>query len=412
MAGNDKLKVTILSGFLGSGKTTLLQHLLQSNHGLKIAVIVQDMASINIDAGRIRRVNEEAKMIELQNGCICCSLREELLVEVKKIAEQKEFDYLLVESTGMAEPLHVAEAFTFEILYDPLQNKFGILSDIAQLDCMVTVVDVKQFFDYFLENEDTLEKWSESEDEGKVNFHYDNMYLLCTLIMNQIEFANIILLNKTDLVSEEEIEKVHEFVKSLNTEATIFRTQYCNVESRHVINTGIFDFQEAQGHTAWLKELRGKYVAKSRKYGMNSFIYEYHRPFSNSRLYRLFESKKLQEAGLIRSKGALWLDSSYHRAIDFDICGVSTEVQRNSWHPHKFTQARTNNILRELSGQNCDRRHEIVIIGRDMEKSKIKSLFSQCLITDEELSESKSFTSSMGNHSSGKESSKEPSVMA
>jgi len=406
--GFKKLPVTVLSGFLGSGKTTLLKHLLESNHGMKIAMIVQDMASINIDADRIRVIKNEdkkgllGKMVQLQNGCICCSLREDLVVEIKKLAEEQDFDYLLIESTGVAEPMHVAEAFTFGELdlqehgstkeESKQQEDDGALSDIVRLDCMVTVMDVKQFFDYLQEDEDAHEKWGEDEEQRRP---------VCALLIDQLEFADVILLNKTDLVSKEQLEKVEAVVSKLNPGARILKTLYSKADPKNFINTGLFDFQKASLSAGWLKELREETpMARNPQYGITSFIYRRRRPFNAERLAALLFSDTLMSEGVIRSKGSLWLDCSYDMITEFDISGASVDVQCSylwfaelrekvpeEWE--KLPEDSKESILADFKGKHGDRRTELVMIGIGMNESKIRGILDQCFVTDKELEQGK-----------------------
>jgi len=402
-----KLPVTVLSGFLGSGKTTLLKHLLESNHGLKIALIVQDMASINIDADRIRIVKEENKMVQLQNGCICCSLREDLLVEISALAAEQKFDYLIIEGTGVSEPMHVAETFTYGSLHEHGHTEegdcepedddqpFKVLSDVSRLDTMVTVMDVKQFFDYLVDDSDVTQKWTREstgeDDEGKT---------VCTLMIDQIEFADVILLNKIDLVTKDELEKIRALVHKLNPVAKILETTYSKVDPKLLINTGLFDFEKAHMHAGWLKELRGEHVPPTKKYGISSFIYACRRQFSAERLADLFLSDTLMKEGVIRAKGVLWLDCSYETIVEFDICGASTEVTaQSSW----FAEIRKNSpeewwalgpdvqekILEDFKGPEGDRRQEMIFIGHGMDESKLRSMLYKCLLTNQELKEGK-----------------------
>jgi len=438
----QKLPVTVLSGFLGSGKTTLLRHLLEANHGMRIAMIVNDMGQINVDANRARVVQKKAKLtpkvVQMDNGCICCNLREDLLLEIKSLAKQQKFDYLLIESTGVSEPMPVAETFTFGDLHEhdhdhehdhrhaemetddeneqqntesDLKAKQGndnegqkmnqskameVLSDIAELDCMVTVMDAKQFFDYLQDDADIFQKWGQSEtvaveDEGTS---------VCKLLIDQIEFANVILLNKTDLVKPAEMDKVYATARKLNPRAKIFKTSYSKIDPKQVINTGLFDFETAQYHAGWLHELRGQHVPETAEYGITSFTYNSRRPFSGSRLHDLLFSSQLQTQGVIRSKGSLWLDCADQVMTSFDICGASVQVypeqkwfvdlKNNSpeeWE--EIDEESKSSILKDFVGENGDRRQEMVFIGKDMSEAKIREMLNVCLLTDEELSKGK-----------------------
>jgi len=413
--GFEKLPVTVLSGFLGSGKTTLLRHLLQNNQGMRIAMIVNDMASINIDADRARLVQREAKMVQMQNGCICCTLREDLLLEIKKLALENKFDYLLIESTGVSEPLPVAETFTFGQLEEHTHdhdhehdhdeehvepqggdeeqpNAMEVLSDIAKLDCMVTVMDAKQFFDHLDDEQDIFEKWGGEEEIAEE----DQGRSVATLMIDQIEFANVILLNKTDLVSADELNVVRSTVKKLNPSAKILTTHYSKVEPKEVINTGLFHFEEAQYYAGWLKELRGTHTAESDEYGISSFIYRSRKPMSSNRFSTMFYDGKFQDCNVIRAKGSLWLDCCDELIVAFDIAGASGEVHAQTpwfvemvkndpdmWKslPVPFRLA----VLEDFEGPQGDKRQEMVFIGKDMNEEKIRELVDSCLLTDEEM---------------------------
>ena len=288
----NKLPVTVLSGFLGAGKTTVLKNLLNNRQGKKVAVIVNDMSEINIDQSLIKNDvslnHKQEKLVEMSNGCICCTLREDLLIEVAKLAKEGKFDYLLIESTGISEPLPVAETFTFE-------DENGIsLSDVSKLDTMVTVVDAVNFIKDYDEAK-YLKEVGESlgeEDERSV----------ADLLVDQVEFADVILISKIDLVKKSDIDKLIVILKTLNTDANIIPISNGKVGLDKILNTGLFDFDRAQQSPGWLKEMRGEHIPETEEYGISSFVYEARKPFYPQKFYDFLHSNDI--AGkLIRSKG-------------------------------------------------------------------------------------------------------------
>jgi len=272
-----KLPVTVLSGFLGAGKTTVLSHILNNREGKKVAIIVNDMSEINIDSAIINNDvslnRSEEKLVEMSNGCICCTLREDLLEEVTKLAKEKRFDYLVVESTGISEPLPVAETFTFA------DEDGNSLSHVAKLDTMVTVVDAVNFLkDY--EQAQSLQDTAQSLGE-------DDERSVADLLVEQIEFADVILISKIDLVSESDIERLKAIMKTLNTYAKIVPISQGQVNIADVLNTDLFDFERAQLAPGWLQEMRGQHVPKTEEYGIGSFSYKARRPFHPKKFHSI-----------------------------------------------------------------------------------------------------------------------------
>ena len=377
----NRLPVTVLSGFLGAGKTTVLSHILNNRQNKKVAVIVNDMSEINIDASMVKNDislnRSEEKLVEMSNGCICCTLREDLLLEINKLAKEKKFDYLVIESTGISEPLPVAETFTFE-------DETGVsLSDAANLDTMVTVVDAVNFIkDY--EEAKYLQETGESLGE-------DDERSVADLLVDQIEFADVILISKTDLVEDKDINKLKAIIKTLNTQAEIIPIKEGNVEIDKVLNTGLFDFDKAKEAPGWLKEMRGEHIPETKEYGIGSFSYTARRPFFPDKFYKFLHSTE-QYGKLIRSKGFFWLGSRLEYAGQWSQAGGIARygyaglfwrsVPKENWPTDEQALATIKENWIEPFG---DMRQELVFIGQGLDEAAMKKALDECLVSEDDM---------------------------
>ncbi|MFH4886710.1 zinc metallochaperone GTPase ZigA [Vibrio alginolyticus] len=377
----QKLPVTVLSGFLGAGKTTVLSHILNNRQGRKVAVIVNDMSEVNIDAATVQNEvslnHSEEKLVEMSNGCICCTLREDLLEEVTKLAQEGRFDYLVIESTGIAEPLPVAETFTFA-------DENGLsLSDVARLDTMVTVVDAINFLrDY--DEAKFLTETAESLGE-------DDERSVADLLVDQVEFADVILISKTDLAEKSEIERLLAILKTLNTSATILPISNGEVELDAVLDTQSFSFEKAQQAPGWLKEIRGEHIPETEEYGISSFAYHARRPFHPEKFYDFLHNAK-DYGKLIRSKGYFWLATrpefvgQWSQAGGIARYGVAgmfwKAIPKEEWPTDQDYLNAINDIWQEPYG---DMRQELVFIGQGLEQEKLIARLNECLLTEDEM---------------------------
>jgi G3E family GTPase len=380
---DQRLPVTVLSGFLGAGKTTVLNHVLVNRGGMRVAVIVNDMSEVNIDAALVRNQDAtlsrtEERLVELTNGCICCTLREDLLQEVAELAREGRFDYLLVESTGISEPMPVAETFTFA-------DDAGVsLSDVARLDTMVTVVDALNFLRDFGSRDDLVDRHAGLSDDDTRN--------VVDLVVDQIEFANVLLLNKCDLVEPDELLAVEGILRNLNPHADLIRVSQGRVDPARILATNRFNLDEAAAQPGWLEVPRGAEQPETDEYGVTSFVYRARRPFHAQRLWDELDRDDGVLSGVVRSKGFLWIASRHDWAYACSQAGVSVQLNPvgNWWAATPADQwpdepEAVADIRREFDGPYGDRRQELVFIGIEMDRVAIESRLEVCLLTDREL---------------------------
>lgn len=378
-----RIPVTVLSGYLGAGKTTILNHILKNRDGLKVAVIVNDMSEINIDAELVKQGGElsrtEEKLVEMSNGCICCTLREDLLIEVEKLAKAGNIDYIVIESTGISEPTPVAQTFSY------IDEELGIdLTKFCKLDTMVTVVDANRFWKDFKSGESLLDRKEALGEEDTRE--------IADLLIDQIEFCDVLLLNKCDLVSEEDLEKLEKVIRTLQPKAKIIRTVNGHISPKEILHTNLFDFEEASASAGWIRELsqgHHQHTPETEEYGISSFVYQRRLPFHSERFNHWIQAMPEE---VVRAKGIVWCATRNNLALLMSQAGPSVSIEPITYwvaslpqHEQQQIFKQNPHLLDDWDVEFGDRHTKLVFIGVDLDPSEITRELDKCLLTPSEF---------------------------
>lgn len=376
----NKIPVTVLSGYLGAGKTTMLNHLLANREGIKIAVIVNDMSEINVDAELIEQggfKRTEEKLVEMSNGCICCTLREDLLIEVKQLVTQGEIDHIVIESTGISEPLPVAQTFSY------VDEETGIdLTEVCYINNMITVVDVHRFWDDFKSGESLLDRAEASGEEDERD--------VVDLLVDQIEFCTMLVLNKTDMIEEEKLTELKSVLRKLQPEAEMITTNYGKIETNQLLGEQRFDFEEASMSAGWIKEMQEpEHTPETEEYNISSFVYRRRTPFHPERFFAWLNNLPEQ---VVRMKGIVWSASHNDQAVSLSQAGPSVYIHPVAYwvaalpeEEQQWYLEENEELSEEWDSEIGDRKNEFVLIGIRMEKEQLEKQLDACLMTSDEM---------------------------